>query len=641
MASWYFAVMGTGKDIAPKVQQFDIGNWQSMADAAQAWAKETHRNVYAPLAVLKKGISSRGKMPDYSHVLGVCADFDDDNAADYLNRLPLSPGMVIGSSKGRFQCVFLFNSPIDTNAAKPIAEALQAHAGCDGCSKDVIHVWRVAGCLNWPNQKKVREGRSPEPQQVTIVQDWCGKAISADALKSAMPVLTHEKKQPATAHTAPRKLTLNDYPPTTKGEVREALSFIRPDLPYDEWVKVLAALHDAGYDDLAHDWSATSSQYDPAEVDKKLASFTGCGITIATIFHYAKEGGYKHAGSTHYPTDKTDITDKRPWNTSIPLARVDIPKVLDLRLMPGCLADIVGNVADATQAPRALAWGVAMAVLATAIGRRAKVELPTHKEPSPLWPCCILPPGSRKSGVFAIMAKPLSDIEALRKALQEQGSIGLLSAEGSSLLESFGRYNGGNKGSDMALFLAAHAGDADKGGRVSGTHGVREAIASMGITAQPDVLQSIGMARGRGLIDRFIFLIPDDPRGSRTYRNQPKLSPAIEKKWAAMIRYIMDLETQETIPCVGVDETAADAWLDFAQDIENRQKPGGDLRGMAGFASKLAGAVGRIALAYHFAQGQDDSSPIDAATMLQAIGTGIAMIDHAKAAMQMMGEDEK
>jgi hypothetical protein len=91
---------------------------------------------------------------------------------------------------------------------------------------------------------------------------------------------------------------------------------------------------------------------------------------------------------------------------------------------------------------------------------------------------------------------------------------------------------------------------------------------------------------------------------------------------------------------VGVDETAADAWLDFAQDIEDRLKPGADLQGMAGFASKLAGAVGRIALAYHFAQGRDTSSRIDAATMLQAMGTGLAMIDHARAAMQMMGEDE-
>jgi len=501
--------------------------------------------------------------------------------------------------------------------------------------------------------------------------------------------------------------------PATREDVQEALTFIPADLPYDEWVKVLAALQSEGLDDLAHDWSAGSPQYNPKEVEQKLASFNGGGVTIATVFYYAKEGGYKNTLSGSNPACKTIITSKTPWEATKPLAQVDIPKTLDLRLMPNDLADIVGNVAEAIQAPRELTWGVAMAVLATAIGRRAKVELPTHKEPSPLWTCCILPPGSRKSGVFGALTKPLGDIEeelqarwhdewlgwkaeaelaeagvqaikqaakkkganrkalamelaeekrtleaepvkphlsltdttteALRKALQDQGSIGLLSAEGSSLLESFGRYNGGNKGTDMALFLAAHAGDMDKGARVSGTNGVREALASMGITAQPDVLQAIGrdkMARGRGLIDRFLFLIPDDPRGSRTYRNQPKLSPVTEKKWADIIRRIMDIETLETIPCVQVDEPAADAWLDFAQGIEDRQKPGADLRGIAGFASKLAGAVGRIALAYHFAQGRDASSRIDVATMLQAIGTGLAMIDHARAAMQMMGEDQ-
>jgi len=324
----------TGKDITPKVQQFDIGNWQGMASTAATWAKETHRNVYAPLAVLKQGISSRGKMPDYSHVLGVCADFDDDNAADYLNRLPLSPGMVIGSSKGRFQCVFLFNSPIDTNAAKPIAEALQAHAGCDGCSKDVIHVWRVPGCLNWPNQKKVREGRSPEPQQVTIVQDWCGKAIDADALLSSMPPVEHKPKKPAAAI-----LQTHNYPEATRDEVKEALSFISPDLPYDEWVNALAALHDAGCDDLAHEWSSRSTRYDPAEVDGKLESFTGGGITIATVFHYAKEGGYspsRKSGMTKLPgTESMDATIDRLAKLSAleyDKVRKDEARTLDVRL---------------------------------------------------------------------------------------------------------------------------------------------------------------------------------------------------------------------------------------------------------------------------------------------------------------------
>lgn len=397
---------------------------------------------------------------------------------------------------------------------------------------------------------------------------------------------------------------------------------------------------------------------------------------------------------------------------TIPLDRVEHPATMDMRLMPKPLADVVCHVAEAMQAPVEMAWGVAMAVLATAIGKRAKIKLPTHVEPSPIWTCSILPPGSRKSGVFNALVSPLDEIEAemqerwheewlqwnaekelaeaniaeikkqlrkktgdrralalelkeemqiveaepvkprlyltdttteaLRKALAAHGSIGLLSAEGSSVVETFGRYSG-SKGADMALFLSAHAGDPDKGARVSGTHGIREALASMGITAQPDVLQAIGrdrMAKGRGLVDRLLFLMPPDPRGTRDYHSQVALDDVVMQKWSGMVRTVFDTEAGESPVLVEVSGEASEAWIEFAQGIEDRQKPGADLRGMSGFASKLAGAVGRIALAYNFAKGQDIEAKVDVATMLSAIGVGHVLIEHAKAAMQMMGEDE-
>jgi len=397
------------------------------------------------------------------------------------------------------------------------------------------------------------------------------------------------------------------------------------------------------------------------------------------------------------------------WPDVIPLDRVEHPDPLDMRLVP--FADVVSHVSDVVQVPPIVTWGIAVSVLATAIGRRAKVKLPAHIEPSPIWTCSILPPGSRKSGVFSVMVKPISDIEAelqeawhaewlmwraeadlaeaaiqalkseskkkgadrralamqlveekrvleeepvkpllyltdttteaLRKVLHEQGSIGLLSAEGASVTECFGRYNG-NRGADMSLFLLAHAGDQDKGGRVGGTYGVREALATVGITAQPDVLKAIGsdtLAQGRGLVDRLLFLVPEDPRGTRTYRGCSHLSEAIASRWAGIIRFIMREDPPETPALVGVSSEAGAAWVEFAEDIEARQKEGGDLRYMSGFASKLAGAVGRIALAYHFAQGKDSRAEIDQQTMLQAIGMGVVLIDHAKAARQLMGED--
>ena len=404
------------------------------------------------------------------------------------------------------------------------------------------------------------------------------------------------------------------------------------------------------------------------------------------------------------------------WPEPIPLDRVAMPGTLNLRLMPECLARVIGHVAEAIQAPVELAWGVAMSVLSTAIGRRAKVQLLSHAEASPIWTCSVLEPGSRKSAVFEVLTRPLLNREAaleitwkedwrkwkaeseiaeaiiqklrqdakksgshreelarqieeekkvleaepmkpilfvtdtttesLRKNLAEQGSLGLLSAEGAGLLESFGRYNG-SKGVDLALWLASFSGDADKGSRVSGTYGVREALATVGVTIQPDVLQSIGedkMARRRGLLDRLIFLVPEDPRGTRDYEKSVKLSESIMRTWQSIVFSVLDLEpaAKDTgIPTVALEPAAGKAWRDFAQSIEHRQAPGGDLRTMSGFASKLAGKVGRIAVAYHFAQGKGTEDLISEETLLQAVGTGVLLIEHQRAALALIGETEE
>ncbi len=404
------------------------------------------------------------------------------------------------------------------------------------------------------------------------------------------------------------------------------------------------------------------------------------------------------------------------WPEPITLDRVAIPATLAVRLIPECLARVIGRVAEAIQVPVELPWGVAMSVLSTAIGRRAKVQLPNHAEACPIWTCSVLEPGSRKSAVFEVLTRPLLNREAelertwrehwrkwkaeseiaeaiiqklrqaakkagsdreelaqeieeekkileaepmkpllfvtdtttesLRKDLAAHGSLGLLSAEGAGLLESFGRYNG-SKGVDLALWLASFSGDADKGSRVSGTHGVREALATVGGTIQLDVLQSIGqdrMARRRGLLDRLIFLVPEDPRGTRDYAKAVKLSESIMRPWESIVFSILDLEPaakDAEIPTVALEPAADKVWTDFAQCIEHRQSPGGDLRAMSGFASKLAGKVGRIAMAYHLAQGKGTEDLISEGTLLQAVGTGVLLIQHQRAALALIGETEE
>jgi hypothetical protein len=78
----------------------------------------------------------------------------------------------------------------------------------------------------------------------------------------------------------------------------EALKFINPDCAYDVWIRIGQALHDAFGDQgskLWGKWSSGGSKYkDQADIDAHWRSFQkGGGVSIASLFHYAREGGYQ------------------------------------------------------------------------------------------------------------------------------------------------------------------------------------------------------------------------------------------------------------------------------------------------------------------------------------------------------------
>lgn len=87
----------------------------------------------------------------------------------------------------------------------------------------------------------------------------------------------------------------------TLAEVEEALRHVDPDMPYDDWLKVLMALHQGFGNDaltLAEEWSERSSNpshvQGPDIIEEKFASFTDSdpnGVTIAHVFHLARESG--------------------------------------------------------------------------------------------------------------------------------------------------------------------------------------------------------------------------------------------------------------------------------------------------------------------------------------------------------------
>jgi len=165
-----------GKEIVSKVCQFPIGDVEPMVKAIINLNTERHRNVYCPWAVMRKDLPSgkKGSEQDIVWLMGLVSDFDDDDAANWSHRLPCPPNYVLETSAGRFQTFYIVDKPSSVTGAKRVAEKLKAFAHCDHGSADLSHVWRVPGTLNWPNAKKVKEGRPREPQVVRVLQPWDG-----------------------------------------------------------------------------------------------------------------------------------------------------------------------------------------------------------------------------------------------------------------------------------------------------------------------------------------------------------------------------------------------------------------------------------------------------------------------------------
>ena len=101
----------------------------------------------------------------------------------------------------------------------------------------------------------------------------------------------------------------------------------------------------------------------------------------------------------------------------IPLSARRLLPSFPVDVLPGWVADMVAGLAEFSQTPPDMAGCLALACLATAAGGRAVVEVrPGWREPVNLFTVVAMPPGSRKSSVFATMTRPLL---AAERILQE------------------------------------------------------------------------------------------------------------------------------------------------------------------------------------------------------------------------------
>jgi len=657
----------TGEDIQPKILQFAIGDYQTMATTAAAWAQEQHRNVYAPLAVLKEGIPKRGKLPDYSHVLGVCADFDDENAGEYLNRLPVSPSLVIGSSAGRYQAMFIFDKPMTTIDAKPLAEALQTYSGCDACTKDVIHVWRVAGCKNWPNKKKVAEGRCPEPQAVTIVEPWLGNVVSADEL----PVAARVAPPPPMPSAPVMPCSDHDW-----DAALAALATLDPNMSRSDWLTVGMALASSGrgaWFDAWFNWSqgAKESKRESLHRMEQRNIKPDGAVTLGSLFHMAKV-------ETH-----ADVA----WVPPDPLTVMEYPPEPNESHMPPTMWDIIREVSVSRQASTSISFPTALACACTV--SRGKMFVTrcddTQTELVTLYTSSVAGSGEGKSSTRAVLEAPCGKVakelaeaskerqavylseakaaagrtksiekslidcpdaalnesdkaslianqkvienkpqsgllicseitpEGLVDKMQQHGFVAVLAGEGASVVESFSKYSSGDsQDTGVSPFLSAYDNErAQSARRGDASYGVDHARACLSLALQPYALQKLwcnGGLQGRGFINRLTIIVAKPTEVEYHRDKKPNNHDALrrsQEEWQRAIGGIaLQVSKLDGDGLVKLSEQADDAWADFAQQWQPRVREGGDLWHLKEFFKKrLPAQVLRIAAIYHAIEG--------------------------------------
>ena len=225
-------------------------------------------------------------------------------------------------------------------------------------------------------------------------------------------------------------------------------------------------------------------------------------------------------------------------------------------------------------------------------------------------------------------------------------SMGVMSDESGVLGIIGGRYSK-NGGANPDLWLKAHEGSPVVVDRISraSVHLLHPAL-TVGLCLQPDVLYSLRNTpefRGRGLLGRFLWIVPPCNIGKRSLSGPP-MPQDVERAYQNMIRAIL---AHERTPdgkrhTLTLSDDARTLWHVFGLRLQSAMSDGGELEHVRDWAGKLAAAIARIAGVMHvsrYADGEPAARPVDVQDMRNAIRVGEVLIRHALQAFDAMAAD--
>lgn len=227
--------------------------------------------------------------------------------------------------------------------------------------------------------------------------------------------------------------------------------------------------------------------------------------------------------------------------------------------------------------------------------------------------------------------------------------MALLSDEGGIFDMLAGRYSNGIPNLDC--YLQGHSGSpvrVNRGSRPAIF--LRRPALSIGITPQNDVVRALADKpgfRGRGLLARFLYAMPESNLGRRTLRAAP-MPDYVRESYAVIVRAMLDLpwaqddKGRPRAHVLMISPEAMNLWTEFAHRVEAMLAPGGAFQSLTDWGGKLPGAAVRMAAVFHvarYAHGEPWETPIGAVDMAAALRLADVLSKHALIAFDCMGSD--
>jgi hypothetical protein len=238
--------------------------------------------------------------------------------------------------------------------------------------------------------------------------------------------------------------------------------------------------------------------------------------------------------------------------------------------------------------------------------------------------------------------------EKLGPLMVENGErMAVISDEGGIFDILAGRYSK-TASPNLDLFLQGHSGSpvrVDRGSRETVVLNVP--ALTLVLTPQPDVLRSLSehkAFRGRGLLARFLFVIPPSSVGSRTHQTVPvpvHVRNAYDRCIRALLAFKNASEGQRFT--LQFSRPAAEHLEEFRHAVEKQMAESGRLHDLQDWGSKLPGAVARLAGGIHCSLYAGPSVPeaIEREVMEVSVRLGELLICHALAGFRIMQKPEK